>query len=442
MVLENTDLSKVISLLENKENVFLTGYAGTGKSYILQELKKRYKSKLILTSTTGISAYNIGGSTIHSWAKVGCMDAPIEDIIEELKFSQYRIKYMKNSILAIDEISMLSAYELEYLDEYFRLLRENDSPFGGIQVLFIGDFLQLPPVATNQDLKYSPTRANFCFESPVWEKLDLQNVVLKKIYRQTDFEFARTLCNFRIGILKNEHMELLSTRFVKNEEYLDKKLHIFPKKIQVDAHNKKHLEEIDSSVVTYKQYDKIPVPDNVLDEKKYKHMMFHTMNRYLPVEAQIDLKVGCRVMLLVNMDVENGLVNGSCGHVVELNPNDVIVNFDNGIVKKIRRSRFSYKENGKELASRFQIPLKLAYAITIHKSQGMTFDEVVIDCSDSFAAGQVYVGLSRVRTLNGLYILGLNPKKVYADNNAKSFYINLAKEQNDKEKNLLFRKYV
>lgn len=443
----NSDLNKIIDLLNKGENVFLTGFAGTGKSYILRLLKEYYKDYLTITSTTGISAVNVGGQTIHSWAEVGCMEEPIEDFIEtivnnnfgESGYTKRRIRNCK--LLAIDEISMLSAYQLEYLDEVFRAVRGNNLPFGGIQVIFIGDFLQLPPVATKSDLKYFPRRALFCFESSVWDSLNLKSVILTKIFRQNNYEFIKTLNNFRIGGITDEDMQLLSRRFVDESSQLSDKLHIFPKKLQAKSFNTSKLNELSTPIYEYKAYDDIPVPEDITDEKKYKHKIFYELNKNCQAEFDLKLRVGCRVMLLINRDFKSGLINGSCGVVVELAKSFAVVKFDNGITQKIGRYLFELQQNDMVVAKRFQIPLKLAYAITIHKSQGMTFDEIVIDCASSFSPGQVYVGLSRVKTIEGLFITGFNPKKIYPSNKARYFYLRLEDEEMNKLKEDLFVKY-
>ena len=445
---QNPDLYRVMTLLNQRENVFLTGFAGTGKSFILRQLKKIYKDKLVLTSTTGISAVNIGGQTIHSWAGVGCMDDSAQDLADSIANATFgtvgqtkmRIKHCK--LLAIDEISMLSAYQLEYLDKVFRVVRDIDLPFGGIQVLFIGDFLQLPPVATNNDLKYFSRRALFCFQSTTWDDLGIKTVVLTKIYRQKNYEFSRILCDFRLGDISEKDMRILSSRFVSDGARLSDKLHLFPKKQQVRRFNTYKLNKLKTPLFEYRSYDDIPIIDDVEDEYSYKRKIFYELNNDCQAERIINLKIGCRVMLLINLDFKSGLINGSCGTVQELTKSYAIVKFDNGITKKIGRMIFELQENEVTVAKRFQLPLKLAYAITIHKAQGMTFDEIVIDCSDAFSPGQIYVGLSRVRTLSGLYITGFNPKKLYPSSKARSFYLKLEDEEMQRFKDNLYRRYM
>ena len=443
---QNPDLYKIISLLNQHENVFLTGFAGTGKSYILKQLKKIYKEKLVLTSTTGISAVNVGGQTIHSWAGVGCMEEPVDNLANTLVNATFgsvgktkmHIKHCE--LLAIDEISMLSAYQLEYLDKIFRIVRGLDLPFGGIQVIFIGDFLQLPPVATKNDLRNFPRRALFCFQSSIWDDLNIKTVILTKIYRQKNYEFSRILCDFRLGEISEKDMRILSQRFVSDSPKLSDKLHLFPKKEQVHQFNTYKLNKLNTPLFEYKSYDNIPIVDGIDDEYSYKRKIFYELNKNCQAERIINLKVGCRVMLLINLDFKSGLINGSCGTVLELTQSYAIVKFDNGITKKIGKMVFDMQENEISIATRFQLPLKLAYAVTIHKAQGMTFDEIVIDCNDAFSPGQIYVGLSRVKTLNGLYITGFNPKKLYPSSKARYFYLKLESEEMQRFKDELYKR--
>lgn len=445
---QNSNLYNIITLLNKHENVFLTGFAGTGKSYILRQLKDIYNDRLVLTSTTGISAVNIGGQTIHSWAGVGCMDESPQEFAETMKnemfgvTGQARMRIRHCKLLAIDEISMLSAYQLEYLDRVFRTVRENNLPFGGIQVLFIGDFLQLPPVATKADLKIFPRRGLFCFESTVWFDLNIKPVILTKIYRQKNYEFSRILCDFRLGDISEKDFNILSRRFFNDSKALSDKLHIFPKKQQVKDFNAYKLNELNTPLFEYKAYDDIPVMDDVEDTHSYKRKIFYELNNNFQAEYKINLKVGCRVMLLKNLDFNAGLINGSCGTVKELAKSYAIVKFDNGITKKIARVLFELQKDDVIVAKRFQLPLKLAYAITIHKAQGMTFEEIVINCDDAFAPGQIYVGLSRVKSLEGLYITGFNPKKLYPSHKARSFYLKLEDEAMQRFKDNLYKRCI
>lgn len=448
---EKTPFETILDLLNSHNNVFITGEAGTGKSYILKQLKDYYGRSFVVTGTTGISALNIGGCTIHSWAGVGCMNEPLDSLLASLFGNDldicdesrivFRIKKCK--ILAIDEISMLSAYELEYLDAYFKAVRNCDLPFGGIQVVFLGDFLQLPPVATKEDLEHYPRKSLFCFDSTVWYDLDFRTVFLKKIHRQDDVKFQNMLSRFRIGqILYEDMLDIVSCRCT-DEDLLKNKLHLFSRKNQAEYYNEERLSELSTPVFEYKAFDDIPVPEDIEEKDiiKYKNKTWYNLDRDSQAQRNIKLKVGCRVMLLKNLDFSSGLINGACGEVLELASSYAIVKFDNGIIKQISRCLFEYSIEDIVVAKRFQLPLKLAYAITIHKSQGMTFDEIVVDCEKAFAPGQVYVALSRVKSLKGLYIKGFNPKKLFSNFKAISFYSKLQQYQFDDVKEELYKIY-
>lgn len=432
---ENQDLHKIIDLLNKGHNVFITGFAGTGKSYNLQRLKEYYGKRLVLTSTTGISAVNINGQTIHSWSGTSTMETPIDEFIDLILTNDFgtfgkakqRIKSCK--LLAIDEISMLSAYQFEYLDKVFRAVKNNKKPFGGIQLILIGDFLQLPPVIDKNSKKNLLTKNLFCFQSPIWEELKLKNILLTKIYRQENYNFAKMLCDFRLGEISDKHLKLLTTRFFNENETLKNKLHIFPRRNQANYYNSEQLNKLPTPEQEFKAYHTFPNLNEQDDTQKHKRELYQRLNSICQAEYILKLKVGCRVMLLANLDVLNGLANGSCGIVKELKKSSVIVQFDNGVTREIERTSFKLTEDDVTVCERFQIPLKLAYAITIHKSQGMTFDEIVINCANSFSPGQVYVALSRVKNLKGLYITSFNPRKLYPDNDARRFYLKLDKEE-------------
>lgn len=418
--IDYTEYNKVVNLLSQGQNIFVTGSAGTGKSFILAMLKQRYGSDIVLTATTGIASNNIGGMTIHSWTQVGVFQYTFPSILWKCN----KANIQKCKILAIDEVSMLSAFALEYLDKLFRLVRNNNSPFGGVQVLCFGDFLQLPPVATKEELLAYDSKGKYCFQSDVWTSLNFKNIYLSKIYRQKDMQFCRLLNNFRQGCLTENDISAIKSRKI-SPELVESKLHLFPKRNQAINYNKQQLDKIHSKEFYFESIDKIS--NTQVKNGRTKELLLKSMNKNVQAEEVVILKVGCRVMCLKNYPVA-GIYNGSCGTVTDLDNGYAIVLFDNGIRVKFYKTIFKYFENETFIGSRFQLPLKLAYATTIHKAQGLTLSDVVIDCSDSFAPGQVYVGLSRVRSLNNLYILDFNEHQIYADKRAQLFYNRLQSE--------------
>jgi hypothetical protein len=429
--IDYSDFNKVKNLLQKGENVFVTGSAGTGKSFILNLLKDFFKDNIVITATTGIAAANIDGSTIHSWSKIQTMQIPFPDIIWKCN----RANIIKCKILAIDEVSMLSAFALNYLDKLFKSVRRNNNPFGGIQVVCFGDFLQLPPVAIKEEIDVYKDKGKFCFESNVWQDLNFKTVYLSKIHRQKDTTFCDVLNDFRMGCLSQRDIDVIKSR--KTSPYLvQNKLHLYPTKMQSENYNKKQLDKITSPIFYYDSIDSID-PKQVKNGRS-KGALLKSLDKNIQAREVVTLKKGCRVMCLKNYPFKN-IYNGSCGTVVDLTETAVVVNFDNGSQSKFSKEKFEYYENETYIGYRIQLPLILAYATTIHKAQGLTLDEVVIDCYDSFAAGQVYVGLSRVRSLENLYIIGFNERKVYANIRAQKYYSDL-KSQNEIKDTSIFLK--
>ena len=413
------DFNEIVNLINQGKNIFVTGNAGTGKSFLLNKLKQKYKKKLELTSTTGLAAVNIKGVTIHSWCGVGICKKTIQNCVNDiLEKKTLANKIKKCSLLAIDEISMLKGYAFTYIDQVLRIIREEDKPFGGIQVLLFGDFFQLPPVEQNGSEK------DFCFETSTWKDLDLATVKLKKIYRQTDSSFIKALNDIREGCVNKEDIDLLKSREINYDTTNSSILHIFPRNDEANNYNLEKFNSLNSETFSYKAnigvYRGKNFIQNELSEKELKILDIFQKN--CKVSNIINLKKGCRVMLLINLDFEKGLINGSCGEVVGLDEEGIVVRFDNGVEKDIEKNEFEYYYNDVKVASIIQYPLRLAYAITIHKSQGMTLDNVIVDCNKIFEEGQTYVALSRVRSIDGLYLKGFNENKIKVNDKVVEFY--------------------
>ena len=432
---DSAEYTKILTLLLNGENVFLTGYAGTGKSYILNKLKEKFKKKLTITSTTGIAAVNVKGQTLHSWAGVGLCKNPVYKAVEKIRTRPSTLKQILNcKILAIDEISMLNIETFEYVDEVLKIIRESVEPFGGIQVLFIGDFYQLPPVEgvnINNNPEYSlfdsePQR-KYCFDSPIWEDFRLKNVVLKQNYRQSEKDFIKALSDMRTNCLDEDDIELLKSRETNLDTFETNMLHIFSTNFEADRYNMTKFNMIDEPVKIFQSNDGVyrgtkPIYSGFSENENYVLEIFGKNCR---ADKEIALKLGAKVMLLVNMDFNRGLINGSCGTIQSFNGSTITIKFDNGETADIPRHKFEYYYHDKLYAERTQFPLKLAYGITIHKSQGMTLDKLVVDCSRIFERGQAYVAMSRVKTLDGLYLRNFTKDKVMVDERVAEFYSNL-----------------
>lgn len=418
-------LNKITQLINKGENLFITGYAGTGKSYILNKLKKKFQ--IDVTSTTGLAAVNVQGQTIHSWAGVGICNKSVEDVVEKIL---HRTKLKKQitecKILAIDEISMLDAKTFDYIDEVLRNLRDGSKPFGGIQVLLFGDFFQLPPVEKE---------SGFCFNSRTWQALNLKTIFLEKIYRQNDENFIKSLNNLRLNQLTEEDVRLFYDREVNYNTYESDVLHIFSTNQEADNYNTFKFNSVQKPLFIFNSVDKIhrkrsaiEIDRKNLDERltKFDLLTLETFDKSCKAPCRLELKEGCRVMLLKNLNFNKGLINGACGSVIELKKEAddevIIVQFDNGVEEVIPKHTFEAYRDGEVVVSREQYPLRLAYGITIHKSQGMTLDKLIVDCNRIFECGQVYVALSRIKSIDGLYLKSFNPKKVWANEEVLRFY--------------------
>lgn len=409
-------------LIEKRKNIFISGGAGTGKSYILNKLKEIYGETLHITSTTGLSAINIGGQTIHSWAGIGICDKSIKETLNKIiKNSELYIKLRQCTKLAIDEISMLDCYTFDYLNTILKLVRNNMLPFGGIQMILVGDFYQLPPVHIDSDIE-------FCFESSSWEELNIFPIILNDSRRQREQNYIEALNNIRMGNLQN--LKLFYDRNIENIDKISNSiLRIFGTNLDADRYNKKCFNEIDSEIYEYKAIDKLisqkDKNTNYFDKSKLlseNSYMYKFFNSYCKAPKILKLKEGCKVMLLKNLDTKNGLVNGSCGTVIYLDNQKIKVLFDNKKLYSITTEEFEYTLSNQLKIQRTQFPLCLAYGITIHKSQGMTINKLVVDFKNIFDYGQAYVALSRTQSIDDLYIKNFDKNKILTNSKVIKFY--------------------
>ncbi len=411
----------VILSFEAGKNILVTGGAGTGKSYLLNFLKRNYPpSRLEISASTGIAALNVGGSTIHSWAGIGLANLPIEKIVENIfgaKFIRVRRRIKQARALAIDEISMISAEVFEILNRVFQAVRENSLPMGGLQIVAFGDFLQLPPI--NRDNQ----NYNFCFNSKAWNDLDFEAFVLEQSFRQSDEEFIRILNNLRFGEITSEDRKVLESRIkAEDENQALRPTILTTHNYKVDKINEIELNKIPRSEV-FHQAIYSGAPERVEYLRK---------NCLSP--DSLRLKVGAQVMMIKNTYQKEGIINGSLGIVKDFSPRKLfpIVEFANGKILTIGPEEWlleKMSDTTKEMiveASMAQIPLILAWAITIHKSQGLTLDKISCDLSESFSPGQIYVALSRARSLSGVFIESINFNRLTANDEAVKFYRNLA----------------
>lgn len=403
---------KIVKKLENGLNLFITGGAGSGKSYLLRELKHHFKRDISLTASTGIAAINIGGMTIHSFAKLGLGTDSLQKITSKiLKDKKSESRILKCKILAIDEISMLSARFLNLLNDVFKIVRRNSAPFGGATVVFFGDFMQLPPVL-KQDVEDS-----VALDSNTWREAEIETILLTYNYRQKDdSEFFRILKSIRLGKdIKDTYLKLQTRVGIKPLQNT----------IKLVSH-KNQAFEINSSKLSSLPFEEKVFKGAFSGKEEYIKLY----GPHFEERMELKLKKGARVMLNWNINIDAGLCNGTVGNVIDfaLGTGFPIVLFEN--VKAplvVSCNDFTIEDQiTSEILFRFtQIPLQLAYSLTIHKSQGLTFDYIETDISKCFLEGQAYVSLSRARSMDGLFLYPFPISALRANSKLALYYENL-----------------
>jgi ATP-dependent exoDNAse (exonuclease V) alpha subunit len=386
---------QALTVMLGGASVFLTGAPGAGKTYVLNEFVRRARARgkrVAVTASTGIAATHIGGSTIHSWSGLGIKDVLSEWDIDRLKASDRLIKrYNNTDILIIDEVSMLHGSRLDMVNQVCKLLRGNEKPFGGLQVILVGDLFQLPPISRGGE------RIDFAHLSQAWHELDPRVCYLTEQHRQTEVgdRLLELLEAMRRNDVNETHEQMLQEKIgrLPGDEIVATKL--YSHNVDVDSINDQQLQRLPGKKYSYKM---------TLGGQKSRAEQFA---KSLLAPETLVLAQDAEVMFVVN-DPTNGFYNGSRGRVVDFDGNSPVVELYNGRTIVVEPHDWSFEEDGKVRASATQLPLRLAWAITIHKSQGMSLDAAVIDLSRSFAPGMGYVALSRVRSLEGLYLVGIN----------------------------------
>lgn len=405
---------------QTHKNVFLTGKAGTGKTTFLHKITQETPKKTMIVAPTGIAAINAGGVTIHSLFQLPFGSfIPNESFINNSSnfklftkkdlFKNFKIHAKKRALinslelLVIDEVSMLRADLLDTIDCVLKTLRKKQHlPFGGVQVLFIGDLMQLPPVVNDQEWNVLKNYYNspFFFDAKVLQNNTPIYIELDKIYRQKDEQFVTLLNNFRNNNISNTDIKILNDLHISNATKNPKPGYIIltTHNHKANTINQKKLEEINSNSFYYKAVIKGDFPEN-----------------NYPIDKELELKIGAQVMFIKNDP--KGLkrfFNGKIGEIIELNENKIMVQFEDKTIvpveeytwENIKYDKDDVSNEIKEkVVGEFKAyPLKLAWAITVHKSQGLTFEKAILDLEDAFAAGQIYVALSRLTSLQGLIL--------------------------------------
>lgn len=387
---------KALAVLKSGINVFLTGEPGSGKTHTVNRFKEWLENgtkSYAITASTGIAATHINGQTIHSWSGINIKSNLTSRQIETILSNEYVYDRLINTdVLIIDEVSMLDAQFIDDLDSLLRAARNtlDNKPFGGMQMVFVGDFFQLPPVVKGRKMM-------FAFESKAWNIADLSVCYLHEQHRQNDEVFLDLLNSMRKGDVQDWHKTLLGNRDVKNFSDTEIKTRLFTHNKDVDWLNQQELVKIEGEERIF-----------TMMESGVPYLVGKLKDGCLSPEELV-LRIGAKVMFTRN-NFDDRYVNGTMGEVIRFTHTDgnPVVRTAAGTEFVARAAQWAFEEHGVQKATITQIPLKLAWAITVHKSQGMSLDEAIINLSECFEYGQGYVALSRVRSLSGLILDGIN----------------------------------
>ena len=420
-------------------NLFITGPGGVGKSFLINLFVmhcNQVGKNVQVCALTGCAAILLGlhAKTIHSWSGIHYCKGPKDDIIKRVNKSwPIKSRWKKTRVLIIDEVSMMSKKMLIILEELGRRIRNQPSPFGGIQVVFCGDFYQLPPVCKDRS-----DDSLFCFEAPVWKKLFAldKHIQLTKIFRQKDPRYLELLAEIREGTISGDNIQLLRERIeVTKPENITQ---LFPLRASVDHVNKTKYSELANQETTYalvpnynmERYcrtgaqidsDKLRKCRGLNEEQRGREL--ERLYKQANCMKKLTLKKGTYIMCIANIALEQGIANGTQGIVEDFVgvDNAPLIRFNNGTVKTL--SRYCWQSEDYPTIGFKQYPVVLAWATTIHKMQGSSLEQAIMDLgSNVFEAGQIYVGLSRVKSLEGLYLTKFNPRVIKTNPKVREFY--------------------
>lgn len=382
------------AILDAGHSVFLTGPAGSGKTFVLNAFVKEARAQgksVAVTASTGIAATHLGGNTIHAWSGIGIHDRLHDRMISDMSKAR-RDQITKADVLIIDEISMLHDYRLDLVEEVCRRIRENDAPFGGLQVVLSGDFFQLPPV--NRE---DAVQGGFVTGSQSWESLDPVICYLEEQHRQEDDLLLEILTALRANDLRRRHAEALLARKQIRTPFDQPVTELYTRNVDVDAVNQAKLDNMKGELHEYEM------------EHSGRASGVESLMRSCLAPELLQLKKGALVMFVKNSP-DRRYVNGTIGTVIGFDKvtDYPIVETLSGSTISVEPDTWEMRDGEKKIASIVQLPLRLAWAITIHKSQGMTLDGAHIDLSTAFVPGMGYVALSRVKNLESLTLGGLN----------------------------------
>ncbi len=393
--------AQALEILKTGANVFLTGEPGAGKTYVLNryiDWLTASEISVAVTASTGIAATHIGGTTIHSWSSIGTKETLDQYTLDHIASNEKTVRRIKKArVLVIDEISMLDGRVLDMVETVCRTVKQSGDAFGGMQVILVGDFFQLPPIAGRGEM------SRFAFESRAWESSKFLTCYLTEQHRQEDELLLSLLTSIRKNDIEESHYTLLSEQTdIAFPDIEPTKL--YTHNSDVESMNSARLAELKTRGAKYKMEGKGSKP---LVEGLIKSCLS---------PALLELKEEAMVMCTKN-NFEAGYVNGTLGRVVDFDKHDGFPIIETSYGKRIKMEPQSWSivEDGKVKAEIVQVPLRLAWAITVHKSQGMSLDAAEIDLRNAFTYGQGYVALSRVRSLSGMKVLGLNSQALLVD---------------------------
>ena len=422
--------SQALSILKTGANIFLTGEPGSGKTHTINEYVAYLRARGIepaITASTGIAATHIGGMTIHSWSGIGIKTSLDKYGLNKIASSKYIVKRVRRTkVLIIDEVSMLPPDTFSIIDAVCREIKQRQEPFGGIQIVLVGDFFQLPPVMKIETGSKTPatlTKESLCrfaYDSPAWERANPIVCYLTEQYRQDDKDFLALLSAIRRNSFGDDHLRRIETRKIEHHTAPSGTPKLFSHNADVDRVNDEILAKLPGE------------PRVFYMSSQGSEAITSALQRGCLSPETLYLKIGAAVMFTKNSPKE-GFVNGTLGIIEDFDKNNgyPIIKTRSGSKIGVEPMDWTVEENGKIRARITQLPLRLAWAITVHKSQGMSLDEAVVDLSNVFEFGQGYVALSRVRRLSGLYLLGWNERafQVHPEVLAKNVKFCLQSEQ-------------
>jgi ATP-dependent DNA helicase PIF1 len=410
-------------------NLFITGAAGNGKSYLIKRIVERLREngkKVLVTASTGVAAFNTGGTTLHNFAGVGLGTGELRNLVSSVKRDPIKaLRWRDTDVLVVDEISMIAPDYLAKLNELAKKVRASTRAFGGIQLIMVGDYLQLLPVPNKKD-----DASVLLFNTSLWIELRVRNVVLKENFRQRDDAgFGALLKRVRLAKTTLEDEETLRARL--STKHLDVKendlIRLCPQRREAEEINRREIGRLQGKTHLFVGAVKHYNPDG---KEKMPIKEYESETRY-PVDMELPLKVGAHVLLCCNLDVRLGLFNGARGTVIDFRSADAgadqstlfpWVQFECGEARLVVQHRWESKEGNRLVAVFTQLPLLLRYGVTIHKAQGLTLDGVLLTMKNLFADGQFYVALSRARKLEDVYLSDIDVKKPTASKEVISFY--------------------